>query len=146
MQFSCLANRAAPLPLHAGRLLSLLHVARFVDDADRIRTGMVIDDNLMESITQGVFVPAVVSQELLQGSRRDSGCQSHWLAALGRQVRKLALDIHGKACPCVASREAIAKLLEVASQLRLQPANLIGVHAICSMSFLNLGQDIDSPI
>ena len=129
-----LADRSAPLPLHAWRLVPLLDVARLVDEADRMGAPKIAADDFVQPTAQSVFVPTMLRQELLQGPRRDAGRQSHRLAALAGQFGELPLDVHGKVSPRIAARKAVVKLIQITSQLRLQTANLIGVHASASAS------------
>ena len=64
-----LADGAAPLPLDAGRFVPFLHVAGFVDDADRIGARVVPFHDLLQAVSSAIFFPFVCGQEFLQVSR-----------------------------------------------------------------------------
>src|SRR5450432_583210 len=70
-----LADAAAPLPLHAWSLVPLLDVARLIDEPDRRGARVIADDDFVQPTAQAVFIPTMLRQELLQGPRRDAGCQ-----------------------------------------------------------------------
>ena len=141
-----LADGSAPLPLHARRLVPLLDVARLVDEPDRMGTLGIAADDFVQPTAQSVFIPTVLRQELLQGPRRDAGRQSHRLAALAGQFGELPLDVHGKVSPRISASKAVVKLVQITSQLRLQSANLIGVHALTSASKRTPATTTDSSI
>src|SRR5664279_5726744 len=88
-----LAERAAPLPLDARGFVAFFHVAGFVDDSDRVRRGMVVDDDVLQALAGEVFVPMIEGQETLQVSRRNSGRQGDGLAAFFTKVRQLPIDV-----------------------------------------------------
>ena len=103
------ADGPAPLSLHARRLVALLDVARFVDDADRVRSCVFANNDLLQLLSHPVLVPPVVGQELLQRSRRDASRQGHWLAALGGQLGKLPLNVHGEMSTGITPRKTVAQ-------------------------------------
>ena len=129
MQFSVLPTRAAPLPFDAGSFVPLLHVAGFVDDADRIAAGVIPDHDLLQAVSRAVFFPLVGGQKLLQVSRGNPGGQGDRLAAFLAQVGQLPLDVGRKMSPRIPSGKAIVELFQVTCQHRFQLANLFGVHA-----------------
>jgi hypothetical protein len=45
-----LADRTAPLPLHAGGLVPLLDVAGLVEDRDGVGAGVLVADDLLEPV------------------------------------------------------------------------------------------------
>lgn len=124
----------APLPLYARCLVALLHVAGLVDDPDRVGPGILASHHLLETIPRPILVPVVPSQELLQVSRRNTRRQGDRLAALLPKVRQLALHVRGKMVSLIPPRETVIEPLQVTNQLRLQLANLIGVHAKSSLT------------
>ena len=134
MQFSCLPTVPHHCRSRAWRLVPLLDVARLVDEPDRMGARVIADDDFVQPTAQKVFIPTVLRQELLQGPRRDACRQSDWLATLAGQFGELPLDVHGKVGLRVRARKAVVKLVQITSQLRLQSANLIGLHATASTS------------
>jgi hypothetical protein len=60
-----LAAAAAPLPLGACRMHTALNHGRLIDDADRLRIGMLTGHQLLATVTQTLFVPLDRFQEPL---------------------------------------------------------------------------------
>ena len=97
MQFSFLPTAPAPLTLDAGGLIPLLDVAGFVEDGNGVRPGVLVADDPLEVVTQGVVVPVVLAEELLQGPRRHASVQRDRFDALLGDVRELAGDVEKRA-------------------------------------------------
>lgn len=131
-----LADRAAPLSLDARRLVSLFHVAGFVDDPDRVRPGVFLDHQLPQPTPHPIFVPPIMCQEFLQCSWGNPCMHRDRLDALRVQVRQLALYVHRQVGTRILASKAAAELLQVTSQHRLQPANLVGIHAMSSSNLV----------
>ena len=127
-----LPHRSAVLPLHARSLISLLDPARLINDADRLVVGVLLGNDARHAAAHPVLVPGQVRQELLQRPHRGACCQRHRFHALPRQLRKLSSHVHGEMRLRVPPREAILKTIQVIRQLRLQPTNLLGIHALAS--------------
>src|SRR6266852_2231013 len=124
-----LAAGATVLPLHSGSPVAFLGTASFINHAHGTRAGMVAGDQLLHSIHQTAVVPFQQRQELLQRAWRHARGQSHGLDTLARQVGELPAYIHGQVRPRARVSKTIAKLTQVATKLRSQSANLLGVHA-----------------
>ena len=131
-----LAQRAAPLALDTGRLVPLLDVAGLVDDADGMRPGMFVADDVLELVAQEVVVPVVLAEELLECARCDAGVEGDRLDALLGDVRDLAGDVGGQVGAGVLAWEAVVEPLEELPELGLERSDLGDVHARVS---INLG-------
>ena len=66
-----LSDVAAVLPLHAGGVIAFFRVAGIIDDANRLRIGVIASHNLLESIAELEVVPDIAVQKLLERPRRD---------------------------------------------------------------------------
>jgi hypothetical protein len=117
-----------------GGLVSLFHVAGFINDSDGIWARVITDHDLLQTIPRAIFVPIVRCQKLLQVPWRDSGCQRDGLTTLLAQIRKLSLDVNRKVGTCVRPEKAIVKLIQITRQLGPQLANLIGIHDLSSLT------------
>ncbi len=129
-----LAPRSAPLALHARRLVPLLDVAGLVDDADGMRPGVLIADDVLESVAQEVVVPVVLAEELLEGAWCDAGVEGDRLDALLGDVGDLAGDVGGQVGAGVLAWEAVIEPLEKRPELGLERSDLGDVHARVSIS------------
>ena len=107
-----LADGAAPLPLHAGGLVPLLDVAGLVEDADRVGTGVLVADDVLEPVARPVMIPGVLTEELLQSPGRHTRVDGDRLDALLGDVRKLPGDVHRQVGAGVLAGEAVVEPLE----------------------------------
>ncbi len=88
-----LAAGPTVLMVHARGLLPLLGMARFVNDPDRLRLGMVTSHNALHRVSQSVVVPLRQRQKLLKRSWRHFRQMSDRLDALAGQIAELPLDV-----------------------------------------------------
>ena len=63
-----LATVAIVLPAHAHRMSTALSRARLIDAADRLRVGVISDDDLLAVISELFFIPLDRFEKALQGS------------------------------------------------------------------------------
>ena len=83
----------------------------------------------LEVVAQGVVVPVVLAEELLQGPGRHAGVDGDRLDALLGEVRELAGDVHRQVGAGVFPGEAVAEPLEELLERGLELADLRDVHA-----------------
>jgi len=124
-----LAGRAAVLAFDTRRLVPLLGVAGFVEDAHGVRVGMIASDDLLEPVAHHPFLPMSAGQELLERARGRAGVQRDRLDAFTGQVAELPFNVGDKVRGRLDSAEAIVKLGEISIQVGSQRDDLRGVHA-----------------
>jgi hypothetical protein len=129
-----LADRAAPLPLHAGGLVPLLDVAGLVEDGDGVGAGALVADDLLEAVAGLVMVPGVLAKELLEGADRHTGVDGDGLDALLGDVGELTADVHRQMGAGVLARETVVEPLEELAELWLELSKLLYVHARFSVN------------
>src|SRR5208337_2364297 len=129
-----LAQAAAPLLLDPGCLVSLLGITRLVDDPDSMRPGVLGGHDPEEPVTHQAFVPLELAEELLEGAWCYPCLQGDRFDALLGQIRELPPDVRAQVGTSVFATEAVIELVEESEQFRLQPANLLSIHALPSGS------------
>ena len=132
------AYRTQVLPLHAWRLLPLLHETGFIDDAHRIRMGMLFGNDILQAVTCQIFLPTMLAEKLLQRSHRHLRCQGNRLDTLAIKVRKLAPHINRQMRTRILACKAIVEAFQKTGEHRLQFTNLFGIHAWSSLT----GRDV----
>src|SRR5512142_595149 len=123
-----LADGAAVLTLHTGGLVPLLDIAGFVEDADGVRAGVLVADDLLEPVPHPVVVPAVLAEEFLQGAWGDISFQGDRFDALLWEVGELPGDVHREMGASILAWETVVEASEELSQLGLEPSDLPEVH------------------
>src|SRR5512142_3080233 len=129
-----LAQPAAPLLLDAGGLVPLLGIAGLVEEPDGVGALVLGGDEPLESVAHPALLPLELAEELLQGARGDIRLQRDRLDALLGQVGELPADVDTQVGAGVLATEAVVEVTEELNQLRLQPTDLVDVHALPSGS------------
>jgi hypothetical protein len=125
-----LAQPAAPRFLHAGRLVSLVHVAGLVEEPDGVWPLVLGGDESLEPIPQAILVPLELAEEPLRGAWGDIHFPGDRLNALLGQVGELAADVGARMGAGVLATEAAVELREELGQRRLQRTDRIDVHGL----------------
>jgi hypothetical protein len=106
---------------------------------------MLLDDDLPDAIPHAVLVPLVLAEKLLQRPHWNVRLQRDRLDALPLQIGQLPADIRWKMCPRVLSRETIVEPRQIPPQRRIQPANLVDIHASTSAKGSRGGTFVNLP-
>jgi hypothetical protein len=125
-----LADSAAMLPLDASSFVAFFDKAGLVNHPDAVRIEVMPPNVLLETITQALLIPAEQAEKLLQITGRLSAGVGNRLNAFAFQVAQLALDIQVQVPTGADAAETVVKLMKKTGQLRFDPQNCVGVHAL----------------
>src|SRR5688572_1586779 len=93
------------------------------------RASVVAGDGVVHPLPECVFVPLVAGEQLLEGARRDAGCEGHGLDALLGEVGELAADLDGQVLARIATGVAVPEASEVLVEPGLEGSDLGHIHA-----------------
>jgi hypothetical protein len=114
--------------MNTGRLSSFFRMARFVDDPDCLRLGMVTRDNPLDGVPQAVVIPLREREKFLQRPRRHAHVLCHGLDALAEKVAELPLHVLSEVATRVRREEAVVELAQEIHKPRRQSADLLNDH------------------
>ena len=123
-----LAESAAILALHTGRLRAGFRMAGVVDDADAFGIGMIACDDLLDAIAGAVMIPDIGVEKLLERARRQVVEQRNWLDALALEVAELPAHVMTEMIARFGPPETIGELADKLGKRRPKRENLIFRH------------------
>jgi hypothetical protein len=97
-----------------------------------METAMIGGHDVLHPITQPVFAPPVLAEELLQRPWCNTCFQGYGLDTLLRQIGELPTHVDPQMGARVPSTETISKPVEEGREFYFQPTNFVGVHALPS--------------
>ena len=123
-----LACGSAMLALNTRRLGAFLGKARLVYNPDGTGVHMVVSHNLVNTISHGLVIPPVLSDELLQRAWIDARLVSHRFDTFARQIGQLPTDISASMFDRFPPPKAIREQLHVRRQLWPNTLDLVHRH------------------
>ena len=93
-------------------------MTRVIEDADRVRIGVVACHDGLNTIAHERVVPLRPTEELLQSASRCAVEIGNGLHTLPRQIRELATDVAGQVAARFGTCKAIRELIQEVGELR----------------------------